>query len=282
MKDKTIAALLAITPLGWIGAHRMYLGQFGKGVMYFLVTMFTFPYMRIPIMAIVGVIDAIALFSMSQKEFDLKYNRGPLSRKVRTSTKRRVPANTNNREMRRRQWRMEREAQRTQRRRTTKRTRPTTGNRIQNRKANELKTRGIKKFREYEYQEALEDFQKALEITATDPTLHFNLACTYSVMEEADKSLFHIDQAVANGFKNSEKIMNHEALAYVRVDPRFDALVKNNYRLPSQRNEVKEVEDKPQESSRNLLEDLKNLAEMRNRGELSEEEFIRQKEKLMR
>lgn len=277
MKDKTIAAILAITPLGWIGVHRMYLGQFGMGIMYFFLSTLGFSFMRIPIMAIIGVIDAIALFSMSQKEFDLKYNRGRLSKRGQT-TKRRTPMTTSNREMRRRQWRMEREEQRKQNR--VPRTRPTTQNRLQNRKANELKTSGIKKFREYEYSEALEDFNNALAITPSDPTLHFNLACTYSVMEDSDKSLHHLDQAVASGFKNTEKIMSHEALAYVRVDHRFEELVKNNYRLPRKVQEV----DRPvlQESGGNLLEELKKLAEKRNRGELSEEEFIRQKEKLMR
>ena len=68
MKDKTTAALLGIF-LGGIGIHRFYLGQGGMGVLCIL-----FCWTFIP--AFVGFIDGIIFLTMSDENFNHKYNRG--------------------------------------------------------------------------------------------------------------------------------------------------------------------------------------------------------------
>jgi len=65
MKDKTLAGILALF-FGWMGVHRFYLGQVGLGIVYLFL---------IPVAWLLGIIDALAFFSMDQEEFDRKYNK---------------------------------------------------------------------------------------------------------------------------------------------------------------------------------------------------------------
>lgn len=64
-KNRISAALLALF-LGGLGAHKFYLGKTGMGILYLL-----FFWTAIP--AIIGLIEAIQLFSMSDTEFSMKY-----------------------------------------------------------------------------------------------------------------------------------------------------------------------------------------------------------------
>ncbi|MBS5798046.1 MAG: NINE protein [Dysgonomonas mossii] len=77
MKNKTVAALLAIF-LGCLGIHKFYLGKGWQGVLYLLITVFTLGIAGI-IIAIISLIEGIILISMSDKEFDMKYNKQYMS-----------------------------------------------------------------------------------------------------------------------------------------------------------------------------------------------------------
>jgi len=98
------------------------------------------------------------------------------------------------------------------------------------------------------------------------------------MQEEKDKALYHLNMAIRNGYTDEEKIKTHDDLAFLRIQPEFEKFQANGYRMEGKVN-VKE---------KNLLEDdlllsqLNKLAELRNKGLLSEEEFAREKNKLMR
>lgn len=66
MKNKVTAAILAVF-LGGIGVHRFYLGQTGLGIVYLI-----FFWTLIP--SIIALIDFIVLLTMSDQDFDRKYN----------------------------------------------------------------------------------------------------------------------------------------------------------------------------------------------------------------
>ncbi len=70
MKSKSTAGVLAIF-LGWCGGHKFYLGEAGTGFVY-LLFFWTF------IPGILGIIQGLNLFGMSQAAFDAKYNGRPL------------------------------------------------------------------------------------------------------------------------------------------------------------------------------------------------------------
>jgi len=76
VKDKTTAGLLALF-LGGIGIHKFYLGRGGQGILY-LIFCWTF------IPAVIAFIEAIILLTMSDADFNLKYNTGMMVAKAAT------------------------------------------------------------------------------------------------------------------------------------------------------------------------------------------------------
>ena len=147
-------------------------------------------------------------------------------------------------------------------------------------KSNPFKTSGLKKYKDYEYEGAIEDFLKALQINSSDVAVHFNLACAYSLTEQKEKSLEHLSKAIALGFNDFDKIKEHDALAYIRIQDQFEPFVKSGYKWPlSQQTENSGPENILEND--NLLEQLKKLGELRDKGLLTEEEFFLQKKKLL-
>lgn len=78
MKNKMTAGLLAIF-VGYFGAHKFYLGQSGIGVVYLL-----FCWTGIP--GIIALIEGIIFLTMSDDDFNAKYNVGSNVQKVAPST----------------------------------------------------------------------------------------------------------------------------------------------------------------------------------------------------
>lgn len=271
MKDKTTAALLALF-LGAFGVHRFYLRQPGLGILYIFLSFMPLFFLRLPVSALLGIIDSIVLFSMDEKEFDRRYNEGPGGREYDRYQRRR----TQRRDYQRPSYsnrRRSTQARESQRKSTSTRVPERT-------RVNPYKQSGIKKYKDFDLDGAIEDFTKGLEINPKDIALHFNIACAYSLTEQVDKAYFHIDKAVQLGFKDFDKIKTHDDLAYVRIQPQFDAFVENGFRL-----EKTPQLDAPKE---NLLDDdallsqLKRLEELKNKGLLTENEFLAEKNKLMR
>ena len=143
---------------------------------------------------------------------------------------------------------------------------------------NPFKTSGINKYKDYDYDGAIEDFKKALEIDDTDLAVHFNIACAYSLTEQKDKSFYHLSKAVEQGFTDFEKIKTHDALAYIRIQDDYEIFVQNGYKWKPGASTV--VEQNVEENS-NLLDQLKQLAELREKGLLTQDEFELQKKKLL-
>lgn len=282
MKDKNVAGILALF-LGGFGVHRFYLGQTGLGVFYLIFCWF-------PVMWIIGVIDAIVFFSMDKGNFDRKYNRQLLSNEQRRDT------DFDRRNYQRRErWesrqyrREERQERRYEQRRPAAQPAPSR----QRPRQNPFKASGVKKFKDYDYNGAIEDFNKALDIEPNDVATHFNLACAHSLNENVEKAFYHLDQAVASGFNDFQRIKTHDALAYLRIQEQFEAFEKNGFRLspapaasapPSPEATEKPgqpAEDDSLEGQPDLLEQLRRLGELREKGLLTEEEFTLQKKKLL-
>ena len=114
-----------------------------------------------------------------------------------------------------------------------------------------------------------------MEIEYNDIAVHFNLACSYSLLENADKAFFHLDKAVNLGFNDFKRIKEHDALAYLRIQKEFDAFEKNGYQFEEK------LELPPTPDSPNLLDQLQRLADLREKGLLTEDEFESQKKKLL-
>ncbi|PHN08098.1 NINE protein [Flavilitoribacter nigricans] len=270
MKDKNVAGILALF-FGWLGIHRFYLGQIGLGIVYLFFFWISW---------IIALIDAIALFAMDEDEFNRKYNRAYFRQQEAGYSR-----------YDRRREREYRREERTQRRteerprrsnRSTSRTQTQTREyqrRPKPRRENPFKASGIQKFKDFDYDGSIRDFNKALEIAPKDIAIHFNLACAHSLTENADKAFFHLDKAVANGFDDFKRIKEHDALAFLRIQDQFDQFEANGFRLTPQLDAPKE--DLLSSPRGDLLEQLKRLGDLREKGLLTEEEFVAQKKKLL-
>ncbi len=255
MKNKTTAGLFALF-LGWTGLHRFYLGQIGYGILYFFL-------MFLGVSFVLGLIDAIVFFTMDEREFNRKYN-SPGQPTDQTTKQYGPPAHQRGRLP------------------AVPRNTPTPTRDIQN----PYKVNGIKKYKEFDLDGAIEDFKKGLEIHPKDISLHFNLACAYSLTEQVDKAYTHLDKAVNLGFNDFEKIKTHDDLAYVRIQDRYDEFQDNGFRL-LRTNAIQQAKGDEREKEETIQDDvllaqLKRLAELRDRGLLSEQEFVIEKKKLTR
>ena len=264
MKDKTTAGLLAIF-LGGLGVHRFYLGQAGLGFFHLIFCWF-------PVSWLIGFINGLIILTMDDDKFNLKYNPEHF-KEIKKGGRR------EDREFRREERRRPQEVQR---RNTAPVRQP-----VNQDKQQMLKKSGIDKYKDYDYQGAIEEFKKALELDPNDISIHFNLACTYSLNEEADKAFEHLDRAVTLGFTDFKRIKEHDALAYLRIQDAFDEFELNGFRLkqaaPQKQTQSKNqaVQEPAVEDHSPILDQLKKLDELRLKGLLTDEEFVTQKRKLM-
>lgn len=266
MKNKTVAGILALVA-GYIGLHRFYLGQVGLGIAY-IILLPIFLANSLWFFALIGVLDAVILFSMDQGAFDAKYNKELAGRQERGSSRQQ------NRNQRYEDQNSRRYEQVVPKRKVSTKNNP------------HLKE-GKAKFVDYDYEGAIMEFNKALKIDPKNIAVHFNLACAHSLMEHKDKAFYHLDRAVALGFDDTEVIKNRDHLAFIRIQPEFLTFEANGFRLAKQLNTPQEnpldKQAPPQQTGQtDLLDQLQTLAKLKEKGLLTEEEFQVQKEKLLR
>ena len=151
-------------------------------------------------------------------------------------------------------------------------------------RANPFKRTGIQKYKEFDLEAAIDDFNKGLEIEPRDIALHFNIACAYSLTEQKEKAYLHIKKAVENGLQDLNRVQTHDDLAYVRIQPEYEAFKESGYRQYAFTSEDGQVIDDGTETVADdvLLSQLNKLAEMRKKGLLSESEFVLERKKLLR
>ncbi len=267
MKKSRVASAVLAFFFGAFGVHKFYLRRPGEGFLYIFITMMSFRVLGMPISQLLGFFDAIRFLTMSDEEFDKKYNS---NQGVQSRTRRRPRNVQRTSRNQQRRPRFESEYRKT----TRKKRYP---------KSNPFKQSGIRKFKDFDINGAIEDFTKALKINPEDPALHFNLACSYSLNEEADKSFYHLQKAIENGFNDFEKIATHQALAFLRVQDKYESFKDNGYKFEGQM----KTQIEASQQNENLLDEdvllkqLNKLDELRSKGLLTQKEFLEQKRRLM-
>lgn len=263
MKNKVAAGVLAFF-VGVFGVHRFYLGEVGKGILYFIFCWF-------PLIWLIAFIDGIIFLTMDDDNFNSKYN--PHLHRHRTqnvninvNTQGQTSMNRNYRDDVYQQQRPQRHRQQAPKRK------------VEN-KANPFKAEGTKLYRDYDFRGAIQSYLKSLKVQPHDPQINFNLACLYSLEEDQQSSFMHLQRAVEQGYNNFEKIRTHDHLAYLRTQPQFESFVKNGYSL-SQR--LAAQTPKAMELTDDVIAKLERLANLKDKGILTEEEFQMQKAKLLR
>ena len=263
-KNRIVAAIMAFF-LGGFGAHKFYLGQTGQGIMFFFIFMITLG-SRFPFSFLLGVMDSIRLLTMSDEKFHHKYNRGAYVN----------PTHRDSKIERRRQDQLNRN-------RTPTRVAKRAPTRAAVQRANPFKKSGIKKYKDFDLDGAIIDFNKGLEINPQDVALHFNIANAYSLTEQKEKAYHHLAKAVEMGFSDTEMINAKDDLAFVRIQPEWDTFKANGYKLGRGMMAQSSNADQPEKQITDdvLLSQLNKLAELRKKGLLSEAEFALERRKLM-
>lgn len=295
MKNKIVTGILAFFG-GFIGIHRFYLGQVGRGILSVL-------FMATGIPAIIGFIDGIIFLTMDDDDFNEKYNKAYMDNQRKQYRKydhrdreKRYEDREDRFEERQRERQRQRELERERYEQRERERKQNTYHPRQNQpirpKTNKFKDEGTRLYREYDFKGAIEQYRKSLEVQSRDPQIHFNLACLYSLMEDREHSYFHLSKAVEQGYNDFDRIRSHDHLAYLRTDDNFEIFIKNGYKiLPKEVEQPKAEENTPQieapkqdvlELDENVAERLKMLAELRDKGILTEEEFQKQKEIMLR
>ena len=259
MKNKVVAALLAFvgSPLG---LHKFYLGDSGAGVFYIFLTMMTSGVFSFPISFFLGIIDGLRYLMMPPEEFDRKFNKRYRKTTRTRSRTRKTPS---------------RDSYRTTR---TNKRKPSS-KRV---RSNPFKKSGIKKYKEYDIEEAIDDFHKALKLDPKDASIHFNLACAYSLLEDKEEAFRYLEMSVAHGMADHEKILNHDDLAYLRIQPEFETFKINGFkRGASKTASANTTFEKQKPKDDILLAQLNRLMELRKKGVLTEQEFLRERKKVL-
>jgi len=120
----------------------------------------------------------------------------------------------------------------------------------------------------------LTTLQESLSNDSTNPTTHFELACFYSLIEDKDKAYQHLSEAVSYGFANKERLQKEPDLKWLRHQSNYKEFVTNGYKFTSQEVQISQ-------SNISYIEELKELAKLKEEGILTEKEFNQLKEKIL-
>lgn len=122
----------------------------------------------------------------------------------------------------------------------------------------------------------LTSLQKSLSKDATDPQTHFELACFYSLIEDRDNAYKHLSEAINYNYKKLETIQTEPDLKWLRGQNDFKEFVANEYKFKA--TEIPEVSNA---STNNYIEELKELAKLKDEGIITEKEFNELKAKIL-
>ncbi len=90
-----------------------------------------------------------------------------------------------------------------------------------------FRSAGIKKLEEYEIAASIKELQSALAIDPDDAEVHLYLACGFSLLENIDQGFEHLQTAIESGLKGKDRILTIDQLAFLRIQPRFEAFKKD-------------------------------------------------------
>lgn len=90
----------------------------------------------------------------------------------------------------------------------------------------------IKKYNDKDYQGAIEELELALFLKPTNPKVHFDLARIYSLIQNKDKSFYHLSYAARYNYKNIKLRTETSAnLEFLRQQIEYKDFVNNGFKL---------------------------------------------------
>ena len=71
------------------------------------------------------------------------------------------------------------------------------------------------------YAKGLRVDQRLATLRKDDPIVHYNLACSYALLRQADNAFASLDRAIGLGYNDVDYMNDDEDLGHVRSDPRY-------------------------------------------------------------
>ena len=258
MKNKTTAGIFALF-FGGLGVHRFYLGQTGKGLLY-LLFIWTF------IPTIIAMIDGIIFLTQSEEAFDRKYNPAEYYASLQ----------------------QQQEQYSTYAAPAAPPPAPEYVSQPAGPKLDPFRISGDRKYEDYDFEGAMQDYRRSLNVDPRQGEVHYKLAALYSIHEDTAAAMRHLTLALENGFYDFDAIENNDHLAYLRSTPEYFAFKSNGYRMPPVADAgaspvvVAAAESDTLELSDDLITRIERLAKLKDDGILTEESFKREKAKILR
>jgi tetratricopeptide (TPR) repeat protein len=120
-------------------------------------------------------------------------------------------------------------------------------------------------------EEAITKLKALLAVQPNYALAHYNLACNYSRLGKADDAFRSLTAAVKSGYNNFKKIQSDPDLAFLRSQSGYGEYAASGYREFGASSVVDDVVTK-----------LERLASLKDRGMLTEAEFLEQKAKVLK
>ena len=94
----------------------------------------------------------------------------------------------------------------------------------------ESKTKGLSLLKNFDLADAILELEKAKQLDPDDHEVYFHLACVYSNLEDVNKGYFYLQKAVEKGLTHHETILNHDMLAYLRIQHEFEEFQQSGFK----------------------------------------------------
>lgn len=81
------------------------------------------------------------------------------------------------------------------------------------------------------YNQALTISLQALEHDARNPVTHYNIAGLYSLLQNEQKCMLHLQRAFEFGFTDTKKLATSTDLQWIKQQPAYETFIQNGYKL---------------------------------------------------
>lgn len=143
----------------------------------------------------------------------------------------------------------------------------------------------LKHFEKREFNEASGILRRLIGLDSQEGIHHFNLACCLSELKNPE-AMKHIALAISKGYADFNKIKTYNSLSWIRKQEGYDAFVKSGYSMEytaadKKENTTTEKKEASKDSTSDMIEKIEKLANLKEKGMLSQEEYEEQKKKIL-
>lgn len=136
-----------------------------------------------------------------------------------------------------------------------------------------------------DYYSAISAVRQIIDITPDDSKKYIDLACLLSLTQNLE-SYTALEKAIALGYSNFEKVNGDPNLDWLRKQPDYEKFVANGFKKtevenPKTEPSMEKQDKKGSSLNEDVIQKLEKLAELKDRGILTEEEFQEQKKKIL-